>query len=53
MTKYQVASDMVPFEGKDDVKLADRRVAELLKEIFRPYLPKVEYQQDADDDEDY
>ena len=35
VTKYGVAANMTPFEGKDDVSLADRRSADLLKEIFR------------------
>ena len=39
VTKYEVAADMTPFEGKDDVSLADRRSADLLKEIFRQHLP--------------
>ena len=33
---------MVPFEGKDDVQRADKIVAEKLKEIFQPHLPKME-----------
>ena len=42
MTKYRVAADMAPFEGKDDVSFADRRSADLLKEMFRQHLPKME-----------
>jgi len=59
---YRVASSMAPFEGKDDVKNADRSVADVLKEMFRHYLPKVEVdevdaemagQEDEDDDDLY
>ena len=41
-TKYRVAQSMVPFEGRDDVKRADKVVADKLKEIFQPHLPKYE-----------
>ena len=33
---------MVPFQGKDDVQRADKVVAEKLKEMFQPHLPKME-----------
>ena len=46
LSKYRVAESMVPFEGRDDVKRADKVVSEKLKEIFKPHLPKYE-----DDDE--
>lgn len=41
-TQYRVAQSMVPFEGRDDVKRADKVVADKLKEIFQPHLPKYE-----------
>ena len=42
VSKYRVAHSMVPFGGRDEVKRADKVVAEKLKEIFQPYLPKYE-----------
>ena len=39
--RYRVAQSMTPFEGKDDTRMADRRVADLLKEMFRHHLPKM------------
>jgi len=40
-TDYRVNPSFVPFESKEDVQDADRRVADLLKEIFSLHLPKV------------
>ena len=37
---YGVSSSFVPFEGRDDIQDADRRVADLLKSMFTSYLPK-------------
>ena len=34
VSKYRVAQSMVPFGGRDEVKRADKVVAEKLKEIF-------------------
>lgn len=39
--EYGVDSSMVPFEGRNDIQLADKRVADMLKEMFRQHLPKV------------
>ena len=39
--RYRVAQSMTPFEGKDDTRMADRRVADILKEMFRHHLPKL------------
>ena len=33
---------MAPFEGKEDVKITDRSVADVLKEMFKHHLPRVE-----------
>ena len=44
----RVTSSMTPFEGKEDVQVADRRVADLLKEMFRHHLPKVEELDEGD-----
>lgn len=43
-----MTSSMTPFEGKEDVQVADRRVADLLKEMFRHHLPKVEELDEGD-----
>ena len=35
----------MPFEGAEDIKDADRRVADLLKEMFSQHLPRVEIEE--------
>ena len=42
MKGWSVDASMVPFEGKNDIRDADRRVADILKELFRHHLPKPE-----------
>lgn len=39
---YKVASSMAIFESKEDVKTVDRGVADVLKEMFKHHLPRVE-----------
>ena len=46
---YKVSPSMVPFESANDVKDADRRVADRLKEIFAAHLPKVEIEEEEGD----
>ncbi len=46
---YRLHPSIVPFESKEDVQDADRRVADLLKEIFSLHLPKVEQFEDEFD----
>ncbi len=46
---YRLHPSIVPFESKEDVQDADRRVADILKEIFSLHLPKVEQFEDEFD----
>jgi len=50
--RYRVAQSMTPFEGRDDLKDADRRVADLLKEMFRHHMPKLPEPTSMDEDGD-
>ena len=46
---YRVTTpSMTPFEGKDDIKNADIRVAEHLKDLFKYDLPEPEKELDVD-----
>ena len=46
---YRVTTpSMTPFEGKDDIKNADIRVAEHLKDLFKYDLPEPEKEEDVD-----
>ena len=48
MKGWSVDASMVQFEGKADIRDADRRVAEKLKELFSHHLPKPEVVDDDD-----
>lgn len=47
-SSYRGSSTFVPFEGRDDIQDADRRVADLLKGMFTHHLPRVKLE-DQDD----
>ena len=59
MRGYSLEPSIVPFEGKEDVLDADKRVADILKELFRHHLPKpappsdFEAEEDHDDGDDF
>ena len=42
---------MIAFESREEVQAADRNAADILKEMFRHHLPKVEDLGEGQDDE--
>lgn len=40
--QYKMLGSIAAFKSKDDVQETDRKVADVLKEMFRHHLPKVE-----------
>ena len=48
-SSYRLAGSSVAFENKDGVRVAERKVADALKETFRHRLPKQEQEPFEDD----